>query len=171
MEIKLKKIHISERLSEETTAFAADIYVDGKHVGYAKNDGRGGCTEYHALDRETRVILERAEEHCKTLPPKHYPAEHGMQAFDIDMNLEVFIDDLIQQEIVKKDQKKLEKKMVKSVMWGIPNGHSYMEVSFKIPLAQIPRAYLQEKINSYKARFKEGEVFLNTNLEALGIQL
>ena len=40
MNIELKNIKIAEHLSEETTAFTADIFVNGKKVGYARNDGR-----------------------------------------------------------------------------------------------------------------------------------
>ncbi len=44
MKIELKKLAIYPRMSEETTAFAAALWVDGTLVGYAKNDGHGGST-------------------------------------------------------------------------------------------------------------------------------
>ncbi|GIV43910.1 MAG: hypothetical protein KatS3mg035_1033 [Bacteroidia bacterium] len=65
----------------------------------------------------------------------------------------------------------MEKKMEKAIMWGIPNGHSYTQVTFKIPLAQIPKLQLQALVNKYKSQFKEGEKFINTNLESLGIKI
>ena len=37
MNIELRKLKIVESMSEETTAFTADIYVDGYKSGYAKN--------------------------------------------------------------------------------------------------------------------------------------
>jgi hypothetical protein len=35
MKIELKKVQIYNKLSEETTAFTADIYVNGVKAGYA----------------------------------------------------------------------------------------------------------------------------------------
>lgn len=47
MEITLKNISTNERLSEETLAFAADVYVDGVKTLAASNNGHGGCNRYH----------------------------------------------------------------------------------------------------------------------------
>jgi hypothetical protein len=44
-------------------------------------------------------------------------------------------------------------------------------VKFKVPLAEIPTTRLQEVVDKYKKEFKSGDVFLNTNLESLGIKL
>lgn len=44
MKVELKKLAIYQRLSEETTAFSADVWIDGQKVGHAKNDGQGGAT-------------------------------------------------------------------------------------------------------------------------------
>jgi len=168
MKIELKNIKINLAFSEETTMFMADVYFNGKKTAYAKNDGRGGCTfynSYHAPNNDED--LRQAEAYCLSLPPK-YVEEYD---FQYDMNLEHFIDDLIGEELRKKEQKKLEKKMIDALMWGKPNGYSYTQVKFKIPLAQIPTIRLQEVVDKYKKEFKEGDVFLNTNLEGLGIKL
>jgi hypothetical protein len=42
--VEVRRISISERLSEETLAFAADVFVKGRRVGHADNDGHGGNT-------------------------------------------------------------------------------------------------------------------------------
>ena len=52
MKIELKRFSYNARLSEETNAFAADIWVDGKNVGFAKNDGHGGNTMVHIKPNE-----------------------------------------------------------------------------------------------------------------------
>jgi len=65
----------------------------------------------------------------------------------------------------------LEKKMLDTIMWGKPNGHSYTQVKFKVPLAKVPTTRLQEIVDKYKKEFKSGDKFLNTNLEGLGIKL
>jgi hypothetical protein len=171
MEIKLKNIKINEAFSEETTMFKADVFVDGVKVAYAENDGHGGCTYYNAHDPSKRELLAKAEQFCLALPDYVYPAMHGMKELAVKMNLEQMIDNLIEEELKKKDQKKLEKKMLNRIMWGVKGGHSYREVKFNRPLSEIPVAQLQGLVNGYKARFQEGEEFLNTNLQALGIQI
>lgn len=44
MKIELRRFESSERFSEETLAFAADVYIDGTKTFAAHNDGHGGCT-------------------------------------------------------------------------------------------------------------------------------
>lgn len=179
MKIELKNVKINLTFSEETIMFRADLVIDGVVAGEADNDGRGGSTFYSAKtydvkkqkslsddERErNKELIRKAEAFCKSLPPIDYGD------FKIDMNLEHFIDELVNQEIKKKEDKKLEKKMETTIMWGKPNGHSYIQVKFKVPLAKIPRAMLQGFVDKYKKEFKEGDVFLNTNLEKLGVKL
>lgn len=179
MKIELKNVKINLTFSEETIMFRADLVIDGVVAGEADNDGRGGSTFYSAktydvkkhkslsdAERErNKELIRKAEAFCKTLPPIDY------DDFKIDMNLEHFIDELVNQEIKKKEDKKLEKKMETTIMWGKPNGNSYIQVKFKVPLAKIPLAQLQGFVDKYKKEFKEGDVFLNTNLERLGVKL
>lgn len=42
--VELRRISYNARLSEETPAYAAAIYIDGVKVGDCKNSGRGGET-------------------------------------------------------------------------------------------------------------------------------
>jgi hypothetical protein len=168
MKIELKNVKINLTFSEETTMFMADVYVNGKKTAYANNDGRGGCTFYNSYHSPNNdEDLRQAEAYCLSLP-KVRVEEYD---FEYDMNLEHFIDDLVTAELEKKEKKKFEKQMVNSIMWGKPKGHSYSQVKFKVPLAEIPTTRLQEVVDKYKKEFKEGDVFLNTNLESLGIKL
>lgn len=169
MKIELKKFQFFERMSEETNAFVSDIHVEGKKVGFAKNDGHGGETYIHCYDGGN-ALMDKAEKYCKSLPPIVYDGIGG-KPLVIPMNLINFIDQLVEDELKKKEQKKMEKQMEKSIMWGIPKGYSYQQVKFKVPLSQIPLAQLQTYINKYKMEFKKGEVFLNTNLEKLGVKI
>ena len=56
MTIELKSVKIAKHLSEETTAFTASVWLDGKRVGTARNDGRGGCTMLHVGERHNDVV-------------------------------------------------------------------------------------------------------------------
>ena len=42
---ELKKIKCFAELSQETEAFTAELWIDGKHVADIKNDGQGGCND------------------------------------------------------------------------------------------------------------------------------
>lgn len=57
-EFTLKNIRRMPSLSEETEAFTATVYVDGKRTALASNHGHGGCNFYDVLDRDAFAELE-----------------------------------------------------------------------------------------------------------------
>ncbi len=71
MEIALKNISYSERLSEETNCFSATIYIDGKKAGEASNHGHGGPTMIRPRELEQKI-----DAYAKTLTPR--PFRHSM---------------------------------------------------------------------------------------------
>lgn len=168
MKIELKNIKFSEAMSEETSAFTADIYVDGKKVGYAKNTGQGGPTDYlHYSDEKdsNREILGKAEKYCESLPEIVYGT------FSVKSDLENVIDNLFEDWMKKKDEKKMEKQFNSKICVGIPNGNKYACYDLKKPLETFPKEKLQAYILQIKSKLKVGEVILNTNLEKLGIKI
>lgn len=50
MNVELKNVKIHPDMSEETNCFSATIYFDGKKIGEVRNNGRGGCNDYHWSD-------------------------------------------------------------------------------------------------------------------------
>lgn len=169
MKIELKRISFYERMSEETNCFAADLYINGKKVGYVKNDGQGGCTNYYGCTKEDNQIIREAEAYCKTLPNIKY---HG---YDLTQNLELVIDMLFEEHITAKlnakAQKKKERLMENAILVGVPDADSYSYYKFKVALSKIPTPQLQASIVRIKAKLNEGEVILNTNLAELGIKV
>lgn len=114
MKIELKNIKHLESMSRETNCFTADIFVDGKKVGYAENDGGGGntdCRHYEGF----RDVLKRADEFCKSLPPI-YSEEFD---FTYEQNLESYVDDLLVKWLIVKDEKKYKKQLEKDSKKGI----------------------------------------------------
>lgn len=69
MKVELKRLQIYERMSEETTAFNADVWIDGKKAGIAKNAGHGGNTDVRIDDRALAAALR---EYGKTRVPDEY---------------------------------------------------------------------------------------------------
>lgn len=169
MKIELKKIEFSERMSEETNCFVADLYINGKKAGYVKNDGHGGCTDYYGIEKRHSDIIAKAEAYCKTLPDIDYGT------FKLKSTLEQVIDKLFEDWAVAKERKKLERKMKTGILWGKPNGGSYTYLNYKIPLsglAQTAPKMLQERIDQIKADYCTGGIeILNTNLQELGLSV
>jgi len=102
MKIELRRFTTNARLSQETTAFAADVWVDGKKAGHAENDGHGGATIVH-LDPSVRATVEA---HGKTLVPAEYASFTG--------GAEWLVDQLVEAELTKRADKTFAKKIAKA---------------------------------------------------------
>ena len=165
MKIELKNVKFSEAMSEETNAFTANLYVNGKLAGYCKNQGHGGCTDYNANSPELRPVIAEAEAYCKSLP------DIDFGTFTIKNNLEHTIDLLFENWLKAREQKKLERKMKTCVLVGIPDNPHYGVYNFKRPLSEIPKGQLEASLFRIKNNLHEGEVILNTNLQALGMNV
>ena len=48
---ELKKVKIYVGMSRETTAFNAELWIDGKLAAHVENDGHGGCNFIRYVDR------------------------------------------------------------------------------------------------------------------------
>jgi len=167
MKLELKNVKINEAFSEETLMFKADLYVNGKKVAYANNDGRGGCTFYREYSRELRPIIEQAEAYCKTLPSKF--VTYGEKTLEIKSNLEHWIDEVVyaisNKKEIEKHKKKLAKDMLKGICYGNDNGYKILHWT-GYTLEQIlnrneGREVVKRKI---KELVDKGETILNTNL-------
>lgn len=99
MKIELKRFTTNVRLSQETPAFAADVWVDGKKAGTAENAGHGGATIVH-LDRAVRDAVEA---HGKARVPAEYKS--------FTSGAEWIVDQLVEAELKKKADKVLAKKI------------------------------------------------------------
>ncbi len=160
MKIELKKISVNERMSQETTMFIADLYIDGRKVGYCRNEGCGGCTDYHGDSKENNELIAKAEAYCKTLPKVKF------NEMEWEQSLESVIDELLTEHLKAKEEKKMQKLYATSIVFGVPNGNSYQYLNFKRPLTGLPilvlKAHVAKIINT---SLKSGEQILNTNFK------
>jgi hypothetical protein len=101
MNIQLKKVAFYHRLSEETNAFNADVYIDGKKAATAENNGKGGETIIHFLNPEVR---KQVTEYCNTLPP---------DTGNIPQTIDYIIDNLLVQYLQEKETTKQYKRWCK----------------------------------------------------------
>ena len=101
MRFQLKRISVNERLSEETIAFAADVWWNGRKAGVARNSGQGGGTDVHLhlLKREERDAIDRW---IAIQPPRVYPATEQSPSFSVPLSLDVIVDDLVDAHLQEK---------------------------------------------------------------------
>jgi hypothetical protein len=162
MKIELKKISFNERMSEETNCFVADLYINGKKVGYVKNDGRGGCTDYYGDSKEANQVIREAEEYFKTLP-KVKCEEYN---FEYQPTLESAIDEEFELYLKAKEEKKMSKLFQTAIVVGRKKGASYRYIKFKQPLSDIPQTklvfYVAKMINEH---CHDGVEILNNNFK------
>lgn len=59
--LELKDIEVYEKISDETTAFSADIYLNGKKIGDVRNNGQGegNYPRVYGEDAKKLEALER----------------------------------------------------------------------------------------------------------------
>jgi hypothetical protein len=108
MKVELRKVKIARHLSEETTAFTADLWVDDKHIGYVKNSGHGGNNQvdhrYDGKGLNTRDEVRAFEEWCTKQPP--HVSEYGELAMSDDLYISLLLEEWEENRFVKRLCKK-----------------------------------------------------------------
>ena len=132
MKVELRNIKHMPSLSEETECFSATIYLDGVKRGEASNRGHGGQTDIipHGLKTEINA-------YATTLPDVVYG---GMT---LKMNAELLIDDLLGDELQRKQLKKLCAKKTLFREKGKTYGEGDYDV-IKIPYGPAAIAWIQK---------------------------
>ena len=72
MKIELRKVKICKWMSEETTCYQAEIWIDGKKVGDASNEGHGGPDMIHGkatIDGVTQSLHCVLDEYATKMLP------------------------------------------------------------------------------------------------------
>lgn len=85
MKIELKRIEHSERMSEETECFTADLWVDGVKIGTISNHGTGGCDDFHG----DHVAFAAADAWCKANLPRWSLDEAHPDQHETDLEMHV----------------------------------------------------------------------------------
>lgn len=98
MRIELRKVDYSARLSEETSAFSADVWIDGVKVGQASNHGHGGPTTITPLN-----LSRRLDEYRKTLPARIIERD---PPFVLQPDGEWLIEEALTDWILRRDMKR-----------------------------------------------------------------
>lgn len=153
MQIELRKIHYSAQLSEETSAYTAQVWVDGKHVVDVKNDGHGGSDMQYPIPPFTYGDLKALNERIRAEFPPLDMSKYGMEPIPAD--LEHVCGDLLAAHLIERDVKRIMRSKVLFVADG-----KVREVGFKGMRTLTPEA-LQKGIAVAKQKYPDAKV-LNT---------
>ncbi len=99
MKIELRKFKHYPRLSEETNAFSADVYVDGILIAWAANDGRGGENRLDVAEPKHRAKV--SEMHTWAM---QQPAHEGL-SMNLDFYISLMVDEKINEKVYAKNRK------------------------------------------------------------------
>ena len=94
MKVEIKNVKYSEWSSHETNCFNASVYIDGKRVGTARNDGSGGPNFYHPHSVEKAL-----NQYAATLPPSVFTYEKDGQ--DVRGEMPQVADDIIHELVMQ----------------------------------------------------------------------
>ena len=117
MKIELKSIKHFPSMSEDSEAFNATIYVDGKKVGTAKDNGMGGEIELQFASNEVEVAVVSF---IKSLPSVEF--EYNGEKTLLDMTTDLFFGQLLTEFLKKKDAEKQAKWEAKEKASNIAKG-------------------------------------------------
>jgi len=119
MNIEIKNLHYSAFASEETHCFEATVYVDGKRSFIAKNDGRGGCNDYHSFLKNTKdvgdvyQIVDRINAELKAQGPVSGPHKRNDGSeFYLYKDIDWVVNDLVNDALILKDMRRALKKII-----------------------------------------------------------
>ncbi|WP_293922561.1 hypothetical protein [Sphingobium sp. UBA5915] len=99
MKIELKNVHYSAALSQETAAYAAEIWIDGELAFHARNEGTGGADFYHRIGRWTEAEVDAWLKANR--PPR------ALDDFTCDHDLELEVNDLLARVVEGRRLKRL----------------------------------------------------------------
>ncbi len=128
--VELRKITYSPSLSQETNAYAADIYLDGKKVGTTENHGTGGADNWYIANP---IALAAFNEFISAQPdvPSEYSPDEPFK-----MDAELYFGQLFEQWLEAKEDAKKERAIQKLaakaralgavlLVVSYPNSYSY----------------------------------------------
>lgn len=141
MKIELKNVKFYPSLSEETNCFTADIFCNDEKIAYCKNEGFGGNTSYYLYDIKHKDKLNELEKYCLKLSN--------------DMNLEYFIDDLFDNWLKQKENKKKLKDFEKGICYA-KNENGYYVLKFQINKKNVSISQI--------LKTEKGKIFLHNKV-------
>jgi hypothetical protein len=167
MKIEIKNVKFSEFASQETNCFTCNIYADGKKIGFARNQGTGGFTYCQPYDEGTLDKFREVEKYCESLPP--IVCKDFERPFEVKSTLENIVDNLFENWLKEKENKKMQKDFNKGLCLENPLGYDlvpFYKGGQQLTLDKMASEpsfleYVKTRCQHYKS---QGRVILNNNL-------
>lgn len=128
MKIELRRINHNPKLSEETNAFSAEIWIDGEPAFEARNQGQGGCDLYRQLGRWCEAEVNVWLKANRPIRP--------FQGLTLEHDLEAEVGDLLASEL---EYRRL-KRLLRTNLITIERGQIFQYPLRKRPLDLVARA-------------------------------
>jgi hypothetical protein len=172
----LKNIYVSERLSKESTAFQASLYINGRRAGIVANYGQGGATKFRPRDEWSADLIQEAKLWCGKLPPVVCTGTNAVgKPAVIPMDMVIYIENMILDWLRKRDVerfgKKVERYMLSAILFGVP-GKSFRIMEYRLPIATMigmDKGIERLRLDIHKKvlpMLLDNEMILNTNIPA-----
>ena len=129
MKIELRRISYNAALSQETAAFAAEVWIDGELAFHARNQGTGGADFYRQVGRWTEAEVNA------WLTANRLPRSLG-DDLACDHDLEIEVSDLLMGAVEGKRLKRL----LRTNLIAIERDQILQYPLRKRPLAIVTRA-------------------------------
>jgi hypothetical protein len=104
MNVQLKSIKHFPSMSDETEAFNAAIWMNGKKVGTVSNQGCGGPNDWHFTDKGLEMELKK---HIDQMPPES--VTFCGETHEIKMDMDQFFTNLLADYLKAKETARIEK--------------------------------------------------------------
>ena len=151
--VEIKNLKVAENLSEETLAFTASIWINGKKVGDAKNAGHGGMTDVDLWDRKGEQVRRNNELHDELA---EYVKQFTWESFDgkqVPYGVDFYIDELVDKEYEKQQVKKACRN---KTVFRIP-GKAYEEGHYQI----MKGKFTKERAKGLRIKYGKDVFILN----------
>jgi hypothetical protein len=142
-------------MSEETICFTASLYLDGKEIGLASNEGKGGCTHLSYYSPKAKANLEAF---AKSLNPADFKGwEFRTEGFDVTD----LVDILVEQEDKKKEIQRIVKKVKKDCMDKVIFLKSGADPKMGYSLLKCGSANIERGINAMIGKYGKEITIIN----------
>jgi hypothetical protein len=161
--IELKNVKFSEWNSEETNCFQALVYFNGKRVGMASNEGRGGCTWVRPTDNDDDYKAFVA--YCEATKEEQY--------YDTFTTIDDLFEEWLEAHYAKKDKARMQREFDKGICYTKDESKgTFAIMTFKKGTTKVTISQMLMSSNgrdtlrrSYDKLVSEGNKVLNNNLK------
>jgi hypothetical protein len=120
MKLELRKVSHSKSLSEETPAYTAQVWIDGRHFCDVSNHGHGGCDMQYPPKGTTNSDFQPILQAMNARIKAEFPAE-TFKSGGTDFTMEQSLESLCQKELYRLDlAKSVKRDLAKKIVFVKP---------------------------------------------------